>query len=159
MHTRLSKVLIDAQWMFSVKIPHINPILLDLPTEFFTERLRLRCYRPGDGAMYFRELRANRDHLYEFLPANLMDVQSEADTEVVIRKLGAEWQLRNLFIFGVWERDTEDYVGETYLANADWRVPRFIKSTPVSLLGQAPFSLANNTYPGSRTWGYRVFVK
>ena len=102
MHTRLSKVLIDAQWMFSVKIPHINPILLDLPTEFFTERLRLRCYRPGDGAMYFRELRANRDHLYEFLPANLMDVQSEADTEVVIRKLGAEWQLRNLFIFGVW---------------------------------------------------------
>jgi RimJ/RimL family protein N-acetyltransferase len=101
----------------------MNPILLDIPTEFATRRLLLRCYRPGDGAIYFQALRANRDHLYEFLPPNLRDLQTEEDAEVVIRRLIAEWQLRNLFIFGVWEKETGTYVGETYLANADWHVP------------------------------------
>jgi len=102
----------------------MNPLLLDIPTEFSSERLKLRCYRPGDGAMYFQMLRANWDHLYEFLPASLMAVQSEEDAEVVFRRLMADWNLRNLFIFGVWEKGTGVYVGESYLANADWNVPR-----------------------------------
>jgi ribosomal-protein-serine acetyltransferase len=102
----------------------MNQILFNLPTEFTSDRLYLRCYRPGDGAMYFQALRANWDHLYEFLPPNLMEMQNEADAEVIIRKLSSEWVLRNLFIFGVWEKETGKYVGETYLANADWHVPR-----------------------------------
>lgn len=101
----------------------MNPILLDIPTEFTTDRLLLRCYRPGDGAIYFQVLRANWDHLYEFLPPNLRTLQNEEDAEVIIRRLMADWQLRNLFIFGVWEKGTETYVAETYLANADWHVP------------------------------------
>lgn len=101
----------------------MDPILLDIPTEITTERLFLRGYRPGDGAMYFQALRANWEHLYEFMPLHYLSLQSEADAEVVIRKLGAEWQLRNLFLFGVWQKDTGHYVGETYLANADWHVP------------------------------------
>jgi ribosomal-protein-serine acetyltransferase len=84
----------------------MNPLLLDIPTEFSSERLLLRCYRPGDGAMYFQMLRTNWNHLYEFLPPSLMAVQSEEDTEVVIRRLMADWNLRNLFIFGVWESDS-----------------------------------------------------
>lgn len=102
----------------------MNPLLLDLPTEFASKRLALRCYRPGDGAMYYQMLRANWAHLYEFLPASLMAVQNETDAEVLIRKLMAEWNLRNLLIFGVWEKATGAYVGESYLANADWDVPR-----------------------------------
>jgi len=101
----------------------MNPLLLDLPTEFDSPRLKLRCYRPGDGAEYFRALQSNGDHLYEFLPPNLEAVRSAENAEVVIRRLMAEWHLRSLFIFGVWEQATGDYVGETYLANADWHVP------------------------------------
>jgi RimJ/RimL family protein N-acetyltransferase len=74
--------------------------------------------------MYFQMLRTNWNHLYEFLPPSLMAVQSEEDAEVVIRRLMADWNLRNLFIFGVWEKTTGTYVGESYLANADWNVPR-----------------------------------
>jgi ribosomal-protein-serine acetyltransferase len=102
----------------------MNPLLLDLPTEFSSDHLLLRCYRLGDSAMYFQMLRANRDHLYEFLPPNLMAVQSEGDVEAEFRRLLVEWNLRNLFIFGVWEKATGRYVGESYLANADWDVPR-----------------------------------
>jgi RimJ/RimL family protein N-acetyltransferase len=69
-------------------------------------------------------LRTNWDHLHEFLPASLMAVHSAEDAEVVFRKLMAEWNLRTLFIFGIWERATGAYVGESYLANADWEVPR-----------------------------------
>ena len=101
----------------------MNPILLDIPGEMATERLHMRSYRPGDGKMYYQMLRQNRDHLYEFLPANMMAVQNEDEVEVFLRRFGAEWQLRNLFIFGVWEKETGIYVGEAYLANPDWHVP------------------------------------
>jgi RimJ/RimL family protein N-acetyltransferase len=74
--------------------------------------------------MYYQMLRANAEHLYEFMPAILRPVQSEEEVEVILRKLAADWALRNLFIFGVWEKATGAYVGETYLANANWDVPR-----------------------------------
>lgn len=92
----------------------MNPLLLDVPTEFASERLLLRCYRPGEGAMYLQMLRANWEHLYEFLPPSLMAVQNEEDAEVVIRRLIADWHLRKLFVFGVWEKETGTHVGETY---------------------------------------------
>jgi RimJ/RimL family protein N-acetyltransferase len=74
--------------------------------------------------MYFNMLRLNWDHLYEFMPPPLLAARSEGDIEAYIRTLLAEWDLRNLFIFGVWEKATGAYVGESHLANADWRVPR-----------------------------------
>jgi len=102
----------------------INPLLLDIPSEITTPRLLLRAYRTGDGAMYCQMLQENWQHLYEFLPPSLMAVRSAEDAEAVIRDLTAKWQRRELFIFGVWEKEGGSYVGETYLANADWHVPR-----------------------------------
>jgi RimJ/RimL family protein N-acetyltransferase len=101
----------------------MDPQQLDPPTEFASERLFLRAYQPGDGALYFRMIRENWDHLYEFLPHNLEVMQNEGDAEAVIRWLNSEWQQRNLFLFGVWEKASSNYIGETYLANPDWLVP------------------------------------
>lgn len=101
----------------------MNPLSLALPTAFHSKRLQLRCYRPEDSSLYCQMLLANHNHLYEFLPPFLEAVQNEADAERVIRQLAEEWQRRNLFIFGVWEQENGRYVGETYLANADWDVP------------------------------------
>ena len=96
---------------------------LDIPSKFSTKRLFLRAYRPGDAAIYFRMIRENRDHLYEFLPANLETMQNEAGAEAFIGWLNSEWKQRNLFLFGVWEKISGNYTGETYLANPDWHVP------------------------------------
>lgn len=101
----------------------MNPLLLDLPNQLTTQRLVLRSYQPGDGADYFQTVRDNRSHLYEFMPLEWLAWQSETDAELWIRYLLAEWQMRRLFLFGMWERETGAYVGETYLANADWQVP------------------------------------
>lgn len=50
-------------------------------------------------------------------------MQNEADAETIIRWQNSEWQQRNLFIFGVWEKASGSYIGEAYLANPDWHVP------------------------------------
>lgn len=102
----------------------MNPLLLDLPTSFSSDRLLLRCYQPGDGAVYYQMLQENRAHLYEFLPAYVQAVQNAEEVEVLFRRLMADWHLRHLFIFGLWEKATGAYVGESYLANADWEAPR-----------------------------------
>jgi RimJ/RimL family protein N-acetyltransferase len=101
----------------------MDPQRLDPPTEFASERLSLRAYRPGDGARYFRMIGENWEHLYEFLPPVLEAMQSEADAEAFIRWLNSEWRQRNLFVFGAWEKASGGYTGETYLANPDWHVP------------------------------------
>lgn len=98
--------------------------LQNLPTEFTSERLLLRRYQPNDSAMYYHMLRNNSEHLYEFLPPFLVDVRGEEDIKTWFEKQSAEWNALNLFIFAVWEKVTGVYVGESYLANPDWDVPR-----------------------------------
>jgi ribosomal-protein-serine acetyltransferase len=98
--------------------------LLDLPTEFTSERLLLRRYRPDDITMYYQMLCNNADHLYEFLPSFLLAMRSEEDIKTWFDRQITEWNTRTLFIFGAWDKVTGDYVGESYLASPDWDVPR-----------------------------------
>lgn len=98
--------------------------LRNLPTEFTSERLLLRCYQLSDSAMYYQMLRDNWDHLYEFLPSFLVTMRGEEDIKAWFERQHAEWEALNLFIFGVWEKVTGLYIGESYLANPDWDVPR-----------------------------------
>lgn len=102
----------------------MNPHLHDLPTEFTSNRLQLRRYRPGDIAMYYQMLRDNFAHLYEFMPPFLINVRDEEEIKAWFDRQNAEWEAQNLFIFGAWERAAGIYVGESYLANPDWDVPR-----------------------------------
>jgi RimJ/RimL family protein N-acetyltransferase len=100
------------------------PILPEpLTTELVTDRLLLRPYRRGDGAAYVRMYADNQAHLREFMPDELRDMATEHDAEGQIRRMTRQWRAGKLFIFGVWERDGGEYVGEIYLANPDWAVP------------------------------------
>lgn len=96
----------------------------NLPSEFTSERLILRRYRPGDISMYYQALRNNAEHLHEFLPPFLVDVHDQEDIKLWFDRQNAEWNARTLFIFGTWNKATGAYVGECYLANPDWDVPR-----------------------------------
>lgn len=101
----------------------MDPLQLDPPSEFPSERLILRAYRPEDKTVYFRMVRENWDHLYEFMPPNILAMQNEADAETFIGWVNSEWQQRNLFLFSLWEKASGCYIGEAYLANPDWHVP------------------------------------
>ena len=102
----------------------MNTPLHDLPTEFTSERLLLRRYQPGDIALYSQMLRSNAEHLYEFLPPFLVNARGEEDIRAWFERQSTEWDARNLFIFGAWDKVKGVYVGESYLANPDWAVPR-----------------------------------
>jgi RimJ/RimL family protein N-acetyltransferase len=83
----------------------------------------LRRYRASDSADFYQMLLTNADHLYEFMPADLMNIHRPEDVAVIFQKHLAEWDLRNLFRFGAWDKVTGAFIGESYLANPDWHVP------------------------------------
>jgi RimJ/RimL family protein N-acetyltransferase len=71
----------------------------------------------------YRMLRENWAHLHEFMPAILVHTQNEGDIRPVIDWQISEWEQSNLFILGFWDKANAGYLGEVYLANADWQVP------------------------------------
>lgn len=93
------------------------------PSEYTSGRLRLRRYSLEDASFYLRMLRENQAHLHEFLPARMAAARTEDDMRAVIAWELEMWQRGEAFIWSVWEKDSGDYVGEVYLANADWEVP------------------------------------
>jgi RimJ/RimL family protein N-acetyltransferase len=94
-----------------------------LTVELTALRLLLRSYRPGDGAAYARMYHENLAHLREFMPDELREMATEHDAEGQIRRMIRQWRAGTLFVFGAWTREDGAYVGEAYLANADWAVP------------------------------------
>ena len=101
-----------------------KPLPHELPKELTSQRLSFRAYRPGDGAIVCQMLQENWDHLYEFMPHSHLAIRTPDDAEEILGRLIAEWESGNLFIFGAWERASGAYVGECYLANPHWEVPR-----------------------------------
>jgi len=101
----------------------VNPFQLEIPTTITTERLFLRPYTPSDAQAYYQMLQQNWDHLYEFMPAILVNARNAQDIAAVFEWHHEEWQKRSLFILGIWHRSSHEYLGEVYLANADWDVP------------------------------------
>ncbi len=93
------------------------------PTEYYSKRLLLRRYTPEDAPSYFRMLGENQAHLREFMPDNLANVQNADDVRVVFEWQSEAWQRGEVFIWGLWEKSSGEYVGEVYLANPDWNVP------------------------------------
>jgi RimJ/RimL family protein N-acetyltransferase len=95
----------------------------DLPELMETERLLLRRYRPGEGEMYLQMIRANRNHLVDYLPPVMEKMQTAEDAEAFLRWMAEMWQKQEIFQFGVWEKVSGEFAGEVYLANPDWHVP------------------------------------
>jgi len=102
----------------------MNPKLLDIPIHYSSERLLYRSYTPEDFEFYYQMLKDNWDHLYEFMPTDLMPVKSKEDVALVFQKHQKQWDAKKLFLYGISEKATKVYAGETYLANPDWDVPR-----------------------------------
>jgi len=104
----------------------MHKMLLEIPTRFETERLVLRCYQPGDGALYYAASQRNRAHLARYESGNsLMRIDSEEQAEIVVRELQAEWVARACFLLGVFERATGDWVAQVYVGPTQWELPEF----------------------------------
>ena len=104
----------------------MNKIPIDLPNRIETEHLYLRPYQAGDGPMYYAASLRNREHLAEYESGNvLMQINDERQAEAVVRELADDWAARKHFFIGIFEKDTNAWVGQVYVGPTNWDLPEF----------------------------------
>lgn len=106
----------------------MDPLLIDVPTRIETERLILRCLRPGDGALVAEAERESNDELRPWmLWAQTPRTLEEA--EIYCRRMAARFILREDLVWLAFERDAAGGEGHMVLScglhRMDWAVRRF----------------------------------
>lgn len=102
--------------------PAFNPVLLDIPDQFETERLLIRAPRSGDGAVINVSVLETLDDIRRY-PASMMwamEDQPMEKTEEYARRGAANWIIRADFPMIVFRRDTGDHVGNCGLHRFNW---------------------------------------
>lgn len=103
----------------------MDPLLLDVPDAFETERLIVRCPRPGDGRLVYEALVESLDALRQF-PASLpwaLEVPSVERSEIFCREGFADFIARRDFPFLIVVRGSATIAGCCGLRSPDWSIP------------------------------------
>ncbi len=104
----------------------MNKTQLEIPSQFVTDRLLLRRYEPGDGRMYFAVGQKNRTHLQKFEADNvILTPKTPEEAELIIRDLNADWNARNCFFVGVFDKITLEFIAQVYIGVVNWDLPEF----------------------------------
>jgi len=102
------------------------PSLRDVPERFDSERLTIRCPRPGDGPLVHAAVLASLDSLREF-PASLPWAMAEPSIETseqFCREGQAHYLMRSMLPMLLFLKGTETLVGCSGLHAFDWAVPK-----------------------------------
>lgn len=102
----------------------MNPILLDIPTELYTDRLYIRIPRSGDGKTVFDAIQASIHELKEWLPF-VHEELSEEKCELNLREARAKFYTREDMRLLLFLRDSGQLIGSSGLHNPNWNVPKF----------------------------------
>lgn len=102
----------------------MNPILLDFPDTFDTERLTIRAPRPADAPEIVQAVNESLDALRLWMPWARQATTFE-DQEDRIRRAAAKWILREDLPLHLYLKGTETFVGGSGLHRFDWNVRRF----------------------------------
>ncbi|REE94538.1 RimJ/RimL family protein N-acetyltransferase [Paenibacillus taihuensis] len=102
----------------------MDPIMMDFPDEFHTERLWIRMPRPGDGRAAFEAVNASLDELKPWMKWAQNEL-SEYDAELGMRESHIKFLSREKLRFLVFLRSTGQFVAATSLHSIDWEVRKF----------------------------------
>lgn len=103
---------------------HPNPILLDFPDHFETERLLIRAPRPGDGMVVNAAILESLDHLRPWMPW-VHPAPTAADTEAHSRRMAARFILREDLALYLFRRSDGLFVGGSGMHRINWSLPSF----------------------------------
>ena len=104
----------------------MNQMSLEFPTQFESQRLALRSYRPGDGKWYYAMSLRNRKHLMRYESENVAaNIANEEAAEILIQELAKEWAKRTYFFIGAFNKKTGEFVAQIYVGPVDWNLPEF----------------------------------
>ncbi|UOQ95014.1 GNAT family N-acetyltransferase [Halobacillus shinanisalinarum] len=102
----------------------MNPILLEFPHEFETERLLIRMPKPRDGEAVHNALKASIKELKPWMPF-AQNNQSEEETEINVRESHINFLKREDLRLLVFHKETGQLVCSSGLHRIDWDVPKF----------------------------------
>jgi RimJ/RimL family protein N-acetyltransferase len=108
------------------RTPVPNPILLNIPDQLETERLLIRCPRPGDGPIVYASVHDSLASLRQFpasLPWAMQEPALEA-SEQYCREGQAGYLLRTNLPMLLFLKGTDTHVGNSGLHRFDWSVPK-----------------------------------
>jgi RimJ/RimL family protein N-acetyltransferase len=103
----------------------MSPILREVPAEFETARLLIRCARPGDGQLVHEAVVETLTDLRKWpasLPWAMHDPSVEASEEFC-RKSQVEYLARTGFPLLLFHKIDNRYVGGSGLHDVSWSVP------------------------------------
>jgi len=104
-----------------------NPILRDVPGQLESERLLIRCPRPGDGAVHFEAVVETLAELRTWsasLPWSMNEPSIEA-SEIFCREGALAYAARRDFPMLLFLKEDGRFVGSSGLHRFDWSVPKF----------------------------------
>jgi RimJ/RimL family protein N-acetyltransferase len=100
-----------------------NPLLLDFPDQFETERLIIRAPRAGDGTTINDAIRESIHELRLWMTwAQTMPAVEE--TEIHVRGALTHFLKREELPLSLWRKTDGQFVGGSGLHRIDWSVPR-----------------------------------
>ena len=102
---------------------HKNPILLNFPDSFTTDRLTIRAYKPGDGQPYFEAMEESRAALETWLMPWVAFPNTLEESETRARRLLAKFILREDLSMVVERKNDGFFVGAIGLHRINWSVP------------------------------------
>ena len=106
----------------------MDPVLIEVPERIETERLILRCPRPGDGPTVNEAERETLQELKPWMPW-AQTAKSLDESESYCRRMQARYLLREDLVMFIFERDVMGregrFLGGTGLHRIDWTLRRF----------------------------------
>ncbi|WYP27441.1 GNAT family N-acetyltransferase [Alkalihalobacillus sp. FSL W8-0930] len=101
----------------------MNPLMIDFPDSFETERLLIRAPKPGDGAKMYEAVSSSIEQLKPWLPFAHFE-QSPELTEANIREAHVNFLTRKDLRLLVFHKETGELVASSGLHRIDWDVPK-----------------------------------
>jgi RimJ/RimL family protein N-acetyltransferase len=102
----------------------VEPLLVELPTEILTPRMRLVPPAPGDGLSVNRAIAESFPELNRWMDwASSMPTLIES--ERFVRDAAARFMRREDLPLFLRKRDSGEFIGASGMHRIDWQVPRF----------------------------------
>jgi ribosomal-protein-serine acetyltransferase len=105
-------------------MPHLRPILLDLPHSFTGQRVIVRAFVDDDAPALHAAIEESREHLRPWMPWSEGHATLN-DTRDYIRTMIGSWILRTEFSMGIFARDTSAVLGGMGVHIGSWDIPAF----------------------------------
>jgi RimJ/RimL family protein N-acetyltransferase len=101
-----------------------SPILLDIPETFESQRLKMRCPMPGDGAEVYDAESETYDQLKQWFSSWAKEPSSLEQTEERMRKCRIEFLERTLLSYNCYLKEDNTLAGRAWFTRFDWSIPK-----------------------------------